>query len=214
MCRPGEPTRAEEWLDKVSLAFQRAKYADDAELVRDARLSVKDRLEAVIDGLNYSRFTLVLDGFDNNLHHASRQFHNNDIRHFYQRLLEGLVGDLRVVITSRFLPADIEVPERFLELNLGELPETAYLKFLLRDDEIKARYLANRLTRRTLLDLRRRFGSAPLFVVQMRDKLRETRYVCLAGRDESKGPFADSPAWLGVGLPGEVVRALLRSFKT
>ncbi len=171
-CKRGEPTKAKELFDKVSLALLRAKSGDDAELIRDARLPDNDRLQAVIDGLNKSRFTLVLDGFDNNLDPISRKFHNGDIKFFYERLLAGLVGDTRVVITSRFLPAGIKLPEpRFLELNLGELSETAYLKFLLRDDELKAKYLANELTRPILLDLRRRFGSAPRFVTQMRDQL-------------------------------------------
>src|SRR5262249_10920565 len=91
-----------------------------------------------------------------------------DMRYFYERLLASLVGDSRVVITSRFLPEGFQLPERFLELNLGELSENAFLKFLLRDAFIRKTYLAKRLTRQTLLDLRSRFGSSPQFVAQMR----------------------------------------------
>jgi len=200
-CKPGEPTQAQELLDRISLAFRSARYNDDAELLRDATLSLKDRLQAAIDCLNDTRFTLVLDGFESNLDHKTREFLNSDIKYFFERLLDSLVGDSRVVITSRFLPEGVSpLPRQFLELSLGELPETAYLKFLLRDDDIKTKYQAGQLTRLTLLHLRRHFGSSPQFVAQMRDKLRKLDTSGLAqelkaravSRTAASGPALDA----------------------
>lgn len=170
-CQPGQPTSANELCDEIGLAFLAAKKANEADLVRNSNLPIKERLHMVIDGLNYIQFTLVLDAFDNNLDQTTRRFLNDDMRHFYEQMLGSLVGHSRVVMTSRFLPEGIKLPERFLELNLGELTENGYFQFLLRDPFVRKVYLAKRLTRRTLLDLRSRFGSSPKLVGEISKKL-------------------------------------------
>ncbi len=130
-----------------------------------------ERLQILVNILNDGRFVLVWDNFENNLDPSKRRFLSTDMECFYKELLAGLVGTSCVIITSRHLPADISLPDTFAVLNLGEFSQTSYVKFLVRDDRVRRLYLAKKLSRSLLLDLRRRFGSAPKFVQQMRGLL-------------------------------------------
>jgi hypothetical protein len=114
-----------------------------------------------------------LDNFENNLNERTSRFLDQNIKYFYEKLLTELVGNSLLIMTTRFLPSEVELPDRFIELNLGEFSEMSYFKFLFRDDEIKRRDSNHLLSRGLLDDLRARYGAAPKFVQQMREQLRD-----------------------------------------
>jgi tetratricopeptide (TPR) repeat protein len=170
-CRPNMPTRPEQLSNALRVAFAgSAKASAWNKALADAGDN-GERLQILVKVLNEGRFVLVWDNFENNLDLSTRRFLNADMEYFYNELLCGLVGASRVIITSRYLPADFVLPDTFAALNLGEFSQTSYFKFLVRDDQVRRLYLTKKLPRSMLLELRRRFGSAPKFVQQMRGLL-------------------------------------------
>ena len=86
---------------------------------------------------------LVLDNFESNLDEGSRHILDPELAAFYRHLLSNLVGESRLIITSRYLPAEVPVlPGTATELQLGEFSEGAFLKFLLREPAVERRYRA------------------------------------------------------------------------
>ena len=122
-------------------AFLGAGQRDDYSTLRDATLPVEDRLRALVTGLNRGRFVLVLDNFESNLDEGSRHILDAELAGFYRHLLGNLVGGSRLIVTSRYLPAEVpHLPETATEWQLGEFREAAFLKFLLRDPAVERRY--------------------------------------------------------------------------
>jgi hypothetical protein len=61
-------------------------------------------------------------------------------------LLTHLVGQSRLIVTSRYLPAELTpLPPAVREWQLGEFSEAAFLKFLWREPLVERRYRAGEL---------------------------------------------------------------------
>jgi tetratricopeptide (TPR) repeat protein len=149
-------------------AGQREVYAT----VRDATLPVADRLRAVVSGLNRGRFVLVLDNFESNLDEATRRILNAELAEFYRYLFGNLVGGSRLIVTCRYLPADMSpLPGTAAEWQLGEFGEAAFLKFLLREAAVERRYRAGELPHGLLRRLHQALGATPRFLAQIRTVL-------------------------------------------
>ena len=135
------------WLgttNDVTRTFLAAGQTSASKQALNTSLDMQQRLRTTITGLNDGRLVLVLDNFENNLDDTTRDFLDADIKYFYKQLLDKLTGNSRVIVTSRYLPAGVQLPKRFTELSLGEFSETSYFKFLFRDDEVKRQYSAGR----------------------------------------------------------------------
>lgn len=140
--------------------------------LREAALPVADRLRAVVQGLNRGRFVLVLDNFESNLDEATRRILAPELARFYRHLLEHLVGGSRLLMISRYLPAEVpRLPGTAVEEQLGEFGEAAFLKFLLRDATVERRHRAGELAHELLVRLPRVLGATPRFLGQIREVL-------------------------------------------
>src|SRR5208337_4822804 len=97
-------------------------------------VALADRLQVLVSVLNEQRYVLVLDNFESNLDLASRRILDAELAEFYRHLVERLSGESRLIVTSRYLPAEApQLPATILEWTLGEFGEADFLKFLLRD---------------------------------------------------------------------------------
>jgi tetratricopeptide (TPR) repeat protein len=154
--------------------FLQAGLGSEHATVREATLSVEDRLRYVVGVLNKHRFVLVLDNFETNLNERSRCILGSELAGFYRHLLANLTSGSRVIITSRYLPADVpELPATAREEPLGDLSEASFIKFLLRDPEVEHRFYAGELPCDLLVQLHRLLGGAPRFLGQAREVLKE-----------------------------------------
>ena len=155
-------------------AFLETGLGSEHATVREATLSVEDRLRYVVGVLNKHRFVLVLDNFETNLDERSRCILGSELAGFYRHLLANLTSGSRVIITSRYLPADIpELPATAREEPLGDLSQASLIKFLLRDPEVERRYYAGELPSDLLVQLHRLLGGAPRFLGQAREVLKK-----------------------------------------
>ncbi|MBL8665937.1 MAG: CHAT domain-containing protein, partial [Rhodospirillales bacterium] len=166
------PLSAAQLLDICGQAFLDTGQKEVYATVRDAALPVADRLRTVVSGLNRGRFVLVLDNFECNLDEGTRRILDGELAGFYRYLLDQLVGGSRLIITSRYLPADApQLPATAREWQLGEFGEAAFLKFLLRDAQVERRYQRGELPHALLVRLHRVLGATPRFLGQMRTVL-------------------------------------------
>lgn len=182
-------------LEVCGQAFLDAGQKEVYTTVRDPALPVADRLRTVVSGLNRSRFVLVLDNFECNLDEGTRQILDGELAGFYRYLFGQLVGGSRLIITSRYLPADVpQLPATATEWQLGEFGEAAFLKFLLRDAQVEQRYRRGELPHELLVRLHRVLGATPRFLGQIRTVLATLAADELAGETRS-----DRPARCGGG---------------
>jgi tetratricopeptide (TPR) repeat protein len=179
-CKPNEPLNPVNLIEACGDSFLISNERHAHALMIDNALTIDERLKALVGCLNESRHVLVLDNLDWNMEfRVGKQKYficDPSLSRFYEYLLENLVGDSRVIITSRYLPADVDpLPPTVAELRLGELSEAAYRKFLFCDEEVKRHYQAAavRGIRNELLSyLHEVFGGSPRFMTQVRQQLK------------------------------------------
>src|SRR5216684_1813875 len=95
---------------------------------------------------------------------SSRRIRDADLADFYKHLLTNLVDGSRVLITSRYRPADVEsLPPTAHEEPLSDLPATDFFKLLLHDANIEQRYRADELPHELLVKMHLLFGATPRF---------------------------------------------------
>jgi hypothetical protein len=170
---PGNLLSAARLLQICGDAFLAADLRDAHATLRDANLSVDDRLRYVVTALNRGRFVLVLDNFEVNMDEATRCILDHDLAGFYSHLLTHLAGGSRSLITCRYRPADLPtLPSTAHEEPLGDFPEAAFVKFLLRDQDVERRYYGGDLPPDLLSELHRLLGGTPRFLAQMREVLK------------------------------------------
>jgi tetratricopeptide (TPR) repeat protein len=160
-------------LESCGDTFLATGQARAHDILSNAQLGVSERLRMIATVLNQNRFVLVLDNFEENLDEASRRVRDPELAGFYRHLLEHLSGGSRLIITSRYLPADGDpLPETLREEQLGDFPEAAFLKFLFRDAVVEERYYRGELPLDLLARLHRLLGGTPRFLAQMREVLK------------------------------------------
>jgi hypothetical protein len=156
-------------------ATQKASRLDA--LVHDFKnpeLSVEDRLHDAVAALNVGRFLLLLDNFESNIDEVDRHIIDPKLSGFYKYLLDYLSGGSRAIITTRYLPSDVPVlPSKALPVNLGDFPESSFLKILQRDPEVERRIRSGGLPMALLGELYKKFGGTPRFLLQIREAIKE-----------------------------------------
>jgi tetratricopeptide (TPR) repeat protein len=169
-CKPNVPLKPVDLLKAASVAFLQSNQPEASKRTKDPQYSIEERLGALVADIS-DGFVLVIDNFESTIDEATRQINDAEIAACYVNLLNNAIGTSRVIVTSRYLPADVEpLPDWITELNLGELSETAYLKFMFRDATVKRRFRSGAATR-GLLDLSRRLGAAPSLAKRVRQVL-------------------------------------------
>lgn len=103
---PGTPLTAARLLRVCGDTFLAAGLRDAHHILRDASLSVDDRLRYIVTVLNSGRFILVLDNFEVNLDETTRRILDQEVAGFYTHTLTHLAGTSRVIITCWYRPAD------------------------------------------------------------------------------------------------------------
>jgi hypothetical protein len=159
-------------LQVCKTALLKVGRQDMAALLDNAAVALADRLQVLVSVLNEHRFVLVLDNFESNLDLASRRILDAELAGFYRHLLENLAGGSRLIVTSRYLPAEVHLPSTMQEWALAEFGEADFLKFLLRDAAVERRYRMRELPDATLVRLHKVLGGTPRFLEQMRQVLR------------------------------------------
>ncbi len=145
-----------------------------AEDLNNPKLSVESRLHDAVFALNEGRFLLLLDNFESNLDEADRHILDAEISGFYQYLLESLSGGSRAIITTRYPPSDVPVlPPKVHREDLGDFPESSFLKIMQRDPEVERRSRSGELPMALLRELYRKFGGTPRFLLQIREAVKE-----------------------------------------
>ncbi|MCI0489842.1 MAG: CHAT domain-containing protein [Blastocatellia bacterium] len=169
----GNPLSAARILTTCGDAFLAARLRDDYAMLQDPAIAVDARLRYVVSVLNQRRYILVLDNFEVNLDETNRRILDREVKEFYTHLLTHLAGNSRAIITCRYRPADVEsLPRTCQEEALGDFPESAFLKFMLRDPVVERRYYESELPSDLLTELHRLLGGTPRFLGQMREVLK------------------------------------------
>jgi tetratricopeptide (TPR) repeat protein len=157
--------------ENASKADELASLAED---LNNPKISVESRLHDAVAALNEGRFLLLLDNFEANLDEADRHILDSEISGFYQHLLESLSGGSRIIITTRYPPSDAPVlPPKVHKEDLGDFPESSFLKILQRDPEVERRIRSGELPMALLKTLHKTFGGTPRFLLQIREAIKE-----------------------------------------
>jgi tetratricopeptide (TPR) repeat protein len=145
-----------------------------AEDLINPKLSVQSRLHDAIAALNEGRFLLLLDNFESNIDEVDRHIIGPEISGFYKYLLDCLSGGSRAIITTRYLPSDLPVlPLKVHKEDLGDFPESSFLKIMQRDPEVERRIRSGELPMALLSELYEKFGGTPRFLLQIREVIKE-----------------------------------------
>jgi tetratricopeptide (TPR) repeat protein len=155
-----------------------AQKADElsaiAEDLNNPRLSVQSRLRDAVAALNEGRFLLLLDNFESNIDEADRHILDPELSKFYRHLLYYLSGSSRAIITTRYPPSDVPVlPSKVHKEDLGDFPESFFLKIMQRDPEVERRIRSGELPMPLMTELHKKFGGTPRFLIQMREAVKE-----------------------------------------
>jgi tetratricopeptide (TPR) repeat protein len=128
--------------------------------LRSPVISEEDRLGRLIAGLNNGKFLVVLDGLESNLD-DSGNIRDMWAREFYRRLIN-LVTSSRTIITSRALPADVQIlPSRAREHRIEPLSQADFFRFLLRDGRAEKIYSSGDLLGMAVERVHRATGGNP-----------------------------------------------------
>lgn len=127
-----------------------------------------------VASLNEGSFLLLLDNFESNLDEADLHILDSKISGFYRYLMESFSGNSRAIITTRYLPSDVPVlPPKVHKEDLGDFPESSFLKILQRDPEVERRSRSGELPMALLKELYKKFGGTPRFLLQIREVLKD-----------------------------------------
>jgi tetratricopeptide (TPR) repeat protein len=133
-----------------------------------------DRLCDLIRVLNNHSFVLVLDDYEALMDPDDRETKNKLVRQFVERLSTHLTEASRCIITSRYLLDELDDNQTGVRSKtLEELPQSAFFKFLLADEEIERRIENRDLSYDLLGNIHDLFGGTPRFLEQVREVLRQ-----------------------------------------
>ena len=145
---------------------------EDRQRLDDPARDEAERLHDVVRILNEQRYILVIDNFEVNLEGENHYIADPLVAGFYRHLLDGLSGNSRVILTSRYLPNDLkELPSDVLEVPLGDFSLESFRKLLWRNEAVETRYYRRELSDNLLRELYRCIGGTPRFVEQIASEL-------------------------------------------
>jgi tetratricopeptide (TPR) repeat protein len=143
------------------------------QLVHDCDLPVEERLRLAAQGLRGMRVLLVLDNWEDVLDLQTRRIVDPDLSLAYIVLCRDLTEGSRIIVTSRYLPAETPRDGPLLwQRDLSELSESEFYKYLRRDPTVEGRMRQGELTPGLLQHLYRHLGGTPAFLEQVRVMLR------------------------------------------
>ncbi|MCJ7445635.1 MAG: ATP-binding protein, partial [Methanotrichaceae archaeon] len=175
-------------LEAYISSLAEGELAEKAMSLRDGSISISfsERLKRLLEALNKDKLLLFLDGLD--LDENTGRIKDQELAEFYYEMLRQ-VDKSRMIITARTLPADaMTLPGRCWEWNLGGLPESAFINYLLNEDAVAECYRIGTLSYNQLESLSSASAGQPFCLAQMRKAL-------------SKG-------WMGNGSCEEAVQFL------
>ena len=109
-----------------------------AKSLKDPGRSVRERLQSLVEVLKTSRILMVWDDLD--LNGKTGKISDPDLAEFYLKMLDGMTTG-RAIITCSALPADaLSLPARAVQWKLEGLGQAAFIRYLLQDEGLAARY--------------------------------------------------------------------------
>jgi tetratricopeptide (TPR) repeat protein len=160
-------------LDALGRAFLFAGRQDLYKLLTTDKLPSGQRLRLAVQGLRDLRVVFVLDNLEDALDVNTRQIVDSTLREAYQVLSRDLTAGSRVLVTSRYLPAETPTDQPTVWYrDLAELKEAEFYKFLRQDEVVFERMTKGELAPELLHRLHQIFGGTPGFLLQVRTVLR------------------------------------------
>jgi len=153
----------------LASAFRVLGDRDLARSLTDPELTPRERMDDALVGLAEHRLFVLLDNFESVLDLETRQIVHDDLREAYQQLAERLTVGSRVVITSRYRPANTPDPASYptlAEESLADFDFETMLRFLRREPKIDRRIRYGELRHDLLQRLHDAFGGAPRFLAE------------------------------------------------
>jgi tetratricopeptide (TPR) repeat protein len=159
--------------EALDRAFQSEGRPDLHRLLTNEKINPGDQLLHAVNALNELRLALVIDDLENALELEGGEIADPMLAMFYSQLARNLTRGSRVLVTSRYLPAQTPIGQpTVLHLHLPELDESDFIKFLRSDRLVEDRMLRGELPTDALSALYRSLGGTPGFVEQLRALLR------------------------------------------
>jgi tetratricopeptide (TPR) repeat protein len=138
------PITAARLIDAAAAHFSATGREEAAKPLKDGGISVKKRLEGLLEALKGSRTLLVWDGLT--LEEKSGKISDPDLAAFYLQMNRGLSSS-RAIITSAALPADAPtLPARAWQWKLVGLGRAAFVRSLLGEEAVAEGYRRGRIS--------------------------------------------------------------------
>ncbi|VVB70480.1 Tetratricopeptide repeat protein [uncultured archaeon] len=151
-------------LEAVAALPRRAGALDVSGMQKDQSKSALERMKIMLQALNQGRYLIFLDGLE--LDKKTNSIMDPELAQFYLQILREEANS-RVIITCRTLPHDaLTLPRNAWEWPLSGLSETAFMRFLLRDDSVRERYRHGALSYATLEKIHAALAGSPACLVQ------------------------------------------------
>ncbi|MHC1687134.1 MAG: tetratricopeptide repeat protein [Methanothrix sp.] len=153
------PLSAARFLEAVIGFLTRIGKPKEAQSLRDAKTPPAARLKSVQKLLNEGKYLILWDGLD--LEEKTGRINDAELAAFYMQMLKGMESS-RAIITCSSLPADaLTLPKRAWEWPLSGLAESAFIKFLLQDEAVAARYRRGETSHAELIKLHSLAAGSP-----------------------------------------------------
>jgi len=148
---PNNPLSAARFLESFISLLTRIGQPKEAQSLREAKAPLADRLKEVLELLGEGKYLILWDGLE--LEEETGRIKDAELADFYLQMLLGLESS-RAIITSRTLPSQaMTLPKRAWEWPLSILSGAAFIKFLLQDEAVAARYRRGETDYERLLEL-------------------------------------------------------------
>jgi tetratricopeptide (TPR) repeat protein len=150
------PPSAARLLEAAISALGCSGRREDALWLRDPGVSPGERLKSMLEMLERGRVLILLDSLD--LDEKTGKINDPKLAEFYLHMLRQMDRS-RAIITSKVLPADaMTLPRKAWEWPLLGLPEAAFIRHLLKDDNISAGYRRGEISYAKLQELHSSLG--------------------------------------------------------
>jgi len=155
------PLNIEEIIETFAIAFESPDY-----LIRPD-ISPSSKLKYIFHKLNLKKYLLVFDNFEVNLD-DSNSIIDVGVANLYQQLFSGISGESRVIITSRYRPANrSSLTQIAYECQLGDLNQSDIRKIMFNDKLLISILQSGEMFEDLLANLYRVFGGVPRFIDQI-----------------------------------------------
>ena len=143
-------------------------------ILADSEETIGNRLCAAISQLNKLPILLMLDNMEDVMVDETREIANEDLRRFYGRLMTDLTGETKLLVTTRYVPANTPENSSYVQIvpTLDDFKPHEFIKFLRRDGKVESRIRDGSLPIELVREVYKHVGGTPRFLAIVRETLR------------------------------------------